>query len=138
MDRGPGVPVHGAAKKRVRYNWSDWTDTESLTLSSLPLIASSVAATCFLSVIVFIFYYGFHLSFSVPHVSKRIHYLSLCIWLISLSTALSSSIHVVSSKGFPSFSWQIMFIIYTYIPGFPYPLSTNGHLYLLSYFGYYK
>ena len=43
--------------------------------------------------------------FKVPRVSEVIRYLSLCVWLISLSTMPSSSIHVLEMAEFPSFLW---------------------------------
>ena len=43
--------------------------------------------------------------FKIPRVIEGIQYLSFCVWLISLSTMPSSSIHILQMAEFPSFLW---------------------------------
>ena len=55
---------------------------------------SSVSMGLFL---LFFVFYSFGLLFQSPHMSEIIQYLSLCVWLISLSLILSRSIHIVTN-----------------------------------------
>ena len=94
----------------IFHNWLIYFVTESLyllgslTYFSPPLTPFPLATTCFFSVSITLFLFGyvfliflFVLFFKIPHISEIMHYLCFSVWLISLYIIPSRSIHVVAN-----------------------------------------
>ena len=75
-------------------------------------------------------------TYLVPHLSEIIHYLSFCVWLISLIIRSSRFIHIISNGRISSFLWLNNILLYIHISHFLYSFICQWKLSLFPYLGY--